>query len=53
MRNGNSTPWAADKVGEPGWGNMPVDAVEIAKSLKWKHGGDEWGRDAMHFQYTK
>lgn len=51
--NGNQVPWRADKVGQPGWATMPVAAVEIFEAHGFKHGGRAWGRDAMHFQFTK
>ena len=51
--NGNRLPWYANKVGQKGFGTMPVEAVEIFEARGFKHGGRAWGRDAMHFQYTK
>lgn len=51
--NGNRQPWAANKVGAPGYANMPVKAVEIFEKHGWKRGGRAWKRDAMHFQATK
>lgn len=51
--NGLRTPWRADKVGQKGYGTMPVKAIEIFEKAGWKSGGRAWSRDSMHFQYTK
>lgn len=51
--NGNSTPWHPDRIGQPGYATMPLAAVEIFEAHGFKHGGRAWGRDAMHFQYTR
>ena len=51
--NRNQQPWTPDKIGQVGFGNMPIEAVRIFEKHGFKHGGRAWGRDAMHFQYTK
>lgn len=51
--NRNRQRWASDKVGQSGWANMPIKAVELFEKHGWKSGGRAWGRDAMHFQATR
>lgn len=51
--NRNRQKWHPAKTNEPGWANMPVEAVECFESFGWKSGGRAWGRDAMHFQATR
>lgn len=51
--NGNKTPWNADKIGKNGYGDMPLEAVVVFERHGFKSGGRAWGRDAMHFQFTK
>jgi hypothetical protein len=50
--NGNRTKWQADKIGQPGYGDMPLEAVVIFERYGFKSAGRAWGRDAMHFQFT-
>jgi len=51
--NGNSTKWASDKIGHKGYADMPLEAIVIFERHGFKSGGRAWGRDAMHFQFTK
>ena len=51
--NGWSTPWRVDRIGEPGFASMPTLAIECFEKQGFLSGAREWGRDAMHFQYTK
>ena len=50
--NGNHTKWKADKIGQKGYANMPLEAIVIFERHGFKSGGRAWGRDAMHFQFT-
>lgn len=51
--NGFSTPWRADRIGQPGYASMPIRAMECFEAEGFISGGRAWGRDAMHFQYTQ
>ena len=51
--NGNKTPWRADKIGQKGYADMPLEAIVIFERHGFKSGGRAWTRDAMHFQFTK
>lgn len=51
--NLNQQKWQVNKVGKPGWANMPLAAIEIFERHGWKSGARVWGRDAMHFQATR
>lgn len=51
--NGLRTPWDADKIGQAGYANMPVKAIEIFEKHGWKAYARSWGKDAMHFQATR
>jgi hypothetical protein len=51
--NGNKTKWSADKIGHKGYANMPLEAIIIFERHGFKSGARAWGRDAMHFQFTK
>ena len=51
--NGNKTTWKADKIGQRGYADMPLEAIVIFERHGFKSGGRAWGRDAMHFQFTK
>lgn len=51
--NRNRQKWRKDKIGHPGWANMPIEAINIFKKHGWKSGAKAWGRDAMHFQRTR
>ena len=51
--NGNKTPWKADKIGQKGYADMPLEAIVIFERHGFKSGGRAWARDAMHFQLTK
>jgi len=52
-QNGLRTPWAEDKVGQPGYATMPVKAIECFEKHGWKSYARSWGKDAMHFQATQ
>jgi hypothetical protein len=51
--NGLTTPWDQDKIGQKGYANMPVEAIEIFEKHGFLSGARMWRRDAQHFQYTK
>ena len=51
--NGNRTKWMQDEIGEKGFATMPIEAIEVFESHGFKSGARAWGRDAMHFQFTK
>ena len=44
--NGNRVPW-------PSKATMPIEAIKIFEKHGFKSAARAWGRDAMHFQYTK
>lgn len=51
-QNAFKTPWAEDKIGDPGYATMPVEFIEIFEEAGWKSGARAWSRDSMHFQST-
>jgi len=57
--NRNKQPWVNGKQGQkiPGtsrrYASMPKEFIDIMKKHGFKSGGEAWGRDAMHFQFTK
>ena len=51
--NGNSTPWADGEQDNMAYASMPTEAIEIFEKHGFKSGARAWGRDAMHFQFTK
>lgn len=53
LENRYNQVWHIDHIGEPGYANMPLEAIEIFEARGWKSGGRAWGQDAMHFQATK
>lgn len=44
--NGNRVPW-------PSKATMPIQAIKIFEKHGFKSAARAWGRDAMHFEYTK
>ena len=51
--NAMQTPWKAERIGQPGWANMPHEAIAVFEKHGWKSGARAWGKDAMHFQATR
>lgn len=51
--NRNRQLWSANKIGQPDYGTMPIEFIEIFERHGWKSGARAWGRDAMHFQATQ
>ena len=51
--NGMQTPWKAERIGQPGWANMPQEAIAVFEKHGWKSGARAWSKDAMHFQATR
>lgn len=50
--NGLRTKWREDRIGESGFANMPIQAIEIFEKHGWKSLARKIGRDAMHFEAT-
>lgn len=50
--NGNKTKWREDKIGQPGFADMPLEAIVIFERHGFKAAARAWGRDAMHMQFT-
>jgi len=51
--NGNRVKWKQGKQGTKGYATMPLGAIKIFEKHGFKSAARAWGRDAMHFQYTK